>query len=133
MNGVIITAGKKKQTDWIDSEGNILDVEATQTGLVTKGIKEFNRPTYIPTKEEIETKINLPKEPVPIPEGLTVENAPSLASQVPISAPEIKPQSTGLSIQQQIDQAEKHLADLKGLKKEEIARRKAELAELEKE
>ncbi len=118
----------------MDADGNILDMEVSPTGLVNHGILEKNEPQYIPTKEEIETKINLPKEAVPIPEGLTVENAAILASQIPPvpTLIETKQQST-LSIQQQIDQAEKHLADLKVQKKEEIARRKAELAELEKE
>lgn len=136
MGGVVITSGQKKTTDWIDNDGNILDIEASPLGLINKGVKEFNRPTYVPTKEEIETKINLPAEPAKIPEGLTVQNASLLASQLPpihVAVQQEQPIKTGFSIQQQIEQAEQHLADLKMLKKEEIARRKAELAELEAE
>src|SRR5690349_16419360 len=70
MGGVVITAGSKKETTWIDPEGNILDVEQSPKGLIIKGIKEKNEPGYIPTKEEIEHVINLPKEPAKLPDDI---------------------------------------------------------------
>ena len=140
MGGVVVKSGKKKETAWIDPEGNILDVEASQTGLKVNGIKEKNDPGYKPTKEEIEHVINLPKEPAKVPEGLTPENAASLGeAPVKITDNPTRADTTlhethpfrKLTITEEIDQAKKHLADLEVKKKEEIARRKAELAELE--
>lgn len=143
MGGVVISSGQKKETAWIDPEGNILDVEASQTGLRVNGIKEKNDSGYKPTKEEIERVINLPKEAVPIPEGLTVENAAVLADKTPVAhVPEGNltglfgdsfQESPAITITEQIDRAKKHLADLELKKKEEIQRMKETLALLEAE
>ena len=94
----------KKNRTFIDSAGN--EVKPFSHEVVVS-----NEPQYTPTKEELEKVINLPKEPVPIPA-------------------EIK---SSLSIQDQIAEAEKHLASLKIQKQEEIKRRREELAKLEAE
>lgn len=107
---VVIAPHIKRTKTLIDSSGNELDPK-------TKQIIKRNEPEYIPTKEEIEAKINLPVQPVPISPPIQ----PSFQIQ-----PETK-----LTIQQEIDQAREHLANLELKKKEIIAQRKKELAELE--
>ncbi len=100
--GVQISPNVKRTKELIDMNGNVIDPS-------TKRIIQPNVPDYIPTKEEIERVINLPKEPA--------------------TRPEVSEAS--LSITDQIKQAEVHLASLKQLKVEEIARKKKELEELE--
>lgn len=101
MSQVILSPNVKKESVRIDTYGNIID---PKTGEILKA----NVPDYVPTKEEIEAKINMPKEP-----------------------PAVLP--TAKSISEQIAYAERLLAELKLKKKEEITRLKQELEKLEKE
>lgn len=64
---VIIAPNMKRSRVLIDSSGNELDPK-------TKQIIKRNVPDYIPTKEEIEAKINIPAQPVPIPEVVKANN-----------------------------------------------------------
>lgn len=59
--GVTIAPNIKRNKVMIDAAGNEIDPK-------TKQILKYNTPEYVPTKEEIEAKINLPKEPVKVPE-----------------------------------------------------------------
>lgn len=81
-----------------------IDFNGNEVVPFTKQIIKTAEEEYRPTKQEIEKVINLPETPAPV---------------------------SALSIQQQIEQAEKHLVDLKVQKKVEIERMKSELAKLE--
>ena len=114
MGGVIISPNMKHVRERIDPEGNVINPE-------TKELIEKNAVGYVPTKEEVEAKINLPTEPIKPnlpPESIFSRLAPPMVGIMP-------------TIQEQIEQAKKHLADLELQKKEEIKRKKAELAALE--
>lgn len=111
MGGVQISPNLKRTREMIDTGGNVINPE-------TKEIIRKNEPDYTPTKDEIEAQINAKPGETGRVVDMPVEGSVAVNIQ-------------GLTIQQQIDQAEKHLASLKLQKKEEIARRRAELAELE--
>lgn len=103
--GVVISPNMKRTKEMIDPMGNIIDPE-------TKTVLELNTPGYVPTKEEVEAKINVPVEPTSPPVNF-------------------QPTDTKLTIQQQIEQAEQHLVALKLQKKDQIHKMKEELAKLE--
>lgn len=100
----------------IDTAGNIINPE-------TKEIIQRSVPDYIPTKEEIETQINAKPSVEPLAEKLNEIMAYDSQGGFNLDL--------NLSIQEQIVVVEKLLLELKEKKKQEIARRKAELAELE--
>lgn len=100
---VQISANLNKRKESIDVHGNIV---VPFTKQIIKSVDEGN---YIPTPEEIQQSLK-PKEEVK-PE--------------PVFAP--GGNQTGLSVQQQIDEAKKQLAQLEELKKLKIAQMEAEL------
>lgn len=67
MGGVTISPNMKRTKDRIDTAGNIINPE-------TKEIIQKNDPGYIPTKEEVEAKINVPVEPIPVPQEVKALN-----------------------------------------------------------
>ncbi len=90
----------------IDTAGNVIDPE-------TKQVISKNEPDFVPSKEMIEAQINAK----PVEDTVAV---------LPMSS-----SAGAISLTLQIKETEKHLADLKVLRKQEIEKMKAELAELE--
>ncbi len=76
MNGgVTITPNVKRSRTLIDASGNELDPK-------TKQIIKYNKPEYVPSKEEVERIINLPKEPVAIPAEVKSPDSNPLANMI---------------------------------------------------
>jgi len=100
MGQVIISPNPKRTKVFIDPNGN-------EVVPYTKQILTPKQEEYIPTKEEIEKVMNLPKDTVAVIPDTTV------------------------SIQQQIENAKRLVADLELQKKADIERIRKELADLE--
>ena len=93
----------------LNKQKESIDVEGNIVVPFTKQvIKSVNADVYVPTSEEL-AGLTKPKVEVPVL------------------------QTSGLSVQQQIDEAKKHLAQLEELKKLKIAQMKAELELLQSE
>lgn len=76
MSGpVIISPHVKRNRIRIDQAGNEIDPK-------TKQILKFNQPDYVPTREEIEAKINVPAQPAPIPQEIKVQPENPLANMI---------------------------------------------------
>ena|ERR1700745_4081528 len=69
---VVISSNIKRTSVQIDKEGNEIDPK-------TKQIIKFKDKEYIPTKEEIESKINIPAEPAKLPEEVKGPDNPLAA------------------------------------------------------
>lgn len=67
MGGVIISPKMKRTKEMINTNGDVINPE-------TKEIVQKNDPGYIPTKEEVEAKINIPAEPVKVPDQVKALN-----------------------------------------------------------
>lgn len=107
---VQISANLNKRKESIDANGNIVVPFTKQV------IKSVDADNYIPTPEELKAITN----PKPVEE----KPEPVLIART---------DSGGLSVQQQIEEAKKHLAQLEELKKLKIAQMKAELELLQSE
>jgi hypothetical protein len=108
---VQISANLNKRKESIDANGN------TVVPFTKQIIKSVDADNYIPTPEELQAITN----PKPVEE---VKPEPVFA---------LGGNQTGLSVQQQIDEAKKQLAQLEELKKLKIAEMKAELELLQSE
>lgn len=64
---VQVSSSPRRQKTFIDFNGN-------EVKPFSKEVIKPNVPDYIPTKEEIEQKINLPKEPVKVPDEVKKKN-----------------------------------------------------------
>lgn len=100
---VVIAPNLKKTSVRIDPAGNEIDPK-------TKKIIKAKEPEYVPTKEEIEAKINAPKDPVPVPPEAKGKDNPLAAA--------IKKQVQGL-VKKQIEEVMKEI-DISSIVKDAI-------------